>query len=115
MNKYFIGRGKSSEDNELIRQMIAASGLVKMARIELDNNISYEGEWLNGRREGNGIQIWADGSRYVGEWRNNKACGRGTLYHADGDVYEGEWLNDKASGFGTYTHGNGAQYVGEWL
>jgi hypothetical protein len=46
--------------------MVASSGKVKMQKIDLDNGVSYEGEWLNGQREGQGIQIWADGSKYVG-------------------------------------------------
>lgn len=114
VSKYFIGRGKTADDNELIRQMISAKGIVKMPRIELENGISYEGEWLNGLREGQGQQIWSDNSRYEGEWKNNKANGRGILYHSDGDAYDGEWLDDKASGFGTYIHSNGSEYVGEW-
>ena len=28
-------------------------------------------------REGKGIQIWADGSKYEGWWKQNKACGKG--------------------------------------
>jgi hypothetical protein len=87
VSKYFIGRGKSDKDNELIRQMIASVGLTKMTKIELDNGVSYEGEWLNGEREGQGEQIWADGSRYVGDWKGNQANGKGILYHSDGDVY----------------------------
>lgn len=35
----------------------------------------YTGEWLNGRRDGIGIQEWPDSSKYVGEWRNDKAHG----------------------------------------
>lgn len=42
---------------------------------------------MNGQREGNGTQIWADGSKYIGQWKNNQANGKGILYHADGDVY----------------------------
>ena len=66
-------------------------------------------------RQGRGIQIWLDGSRYEGYWVNNKANGRGRLIHADGDVYEGEWLNDKAHGKGVYTHVDGSIYKGEWF
>ena len=54
-----------------------------------NNGATYEGEWMNGERDGYGIQQWADGSRYEGEWRNGKANGEGKLYHADGDIYEG--------------------------
>lgn len=53
-------------DNELIKQMASAVDKIKMPKIELDNGVSYEGEWLNGQREGQGIQIWADTSKYVG-------------------------------------------------
>ena len=61
--------------------------MTKLGPVELDNGITYEGEWKNGMREGNGTQTWADGSKYVGEWTNNKANGKGILYHSDGDVY----------------------------
>ena len=30
-------------------------------------------------REGEGVQLWADGSKYVGQWKNNQANGKGTL------------------------------------
>ena len=66
----------------------------------LENGAKYEGEWLKDTdiRDGRGVQIWLDGSRYEGYWRENKANGRGRLIHADGDVYEGEWKDDKAHG-----------------
>ena len=76
----------------------------KKPLILLENGAKYEGEWLKDTeiRDGRGVQIWSDGSRYEGYWRNNRANGRGRLIHADGDIYEGEWLDDKAHGFGKY-------------
>lgn len=65
-------------------------------------------------REGKGIQVWPDGSRYEGYWRMNKANGKGRLIHADGDVYEGDWVDDKAHGKGVYRHLDGARYDGDW-
>jgi hypothetical protein len=43
----------------------------------LENGAKYEGEWIKDTdiRDGRGIQIWLDGSRYEGYWRNNKANG----------------------------------------
>ena len=38
-------------------------------------------------REGEGTQIWQDGSIYEGMWYSDKANGKGRLIHADGDVY----------------------------
>ena len=64
----------------------------------------------SGIRQGQGIQIWPDGSMYEGWWRDNKANGKGRLIHADGDIYDGYWKDDKAHGFGIYSHLDGARY-----
>ena len=63
----------------------------------LENGDEYEGEWdeLN-RKDGKGILISPDGSKYEGYWKEDKAYGRGRLYHANGDIYEGEFKDDKA-------------------
>mmetsp|Transcript_39956 Transcript_39956/g.29462 ORF Transcript_39956/g.29462 Transcript_39956/m.29462 type:complete len:101 (+) Transcript_39956:290-592(+) len=63
----------------------------KRPLVLLENNAKYEGEWLVGTdiRDGRGVQIWSDGSRYEGYWKANRANGRGRLIHADGDIYEG--------------------------
>lgn len=82
---------------------------------ELDNGAIYWGQWnKDGFRQGKGVQIWKDGSKYEGYWKYDMANKKGRLIHADGDVYEGEWFNDKANGKGIYEHMDGAKYVGEW-
>lgn len=76
---------------------------------------TYDGEWLNGMREGIGRQHWPDGTEYVGEWLRGRANGRGQLSHSDGDVYTGDWINGRAHGFGVYKYRNGeASYCGEF-
>lgn len=90
-------------------------GRVTKGSVTLKNGATYQGQWLNGQRDGYGTQLWPDGSRYEGQWQNDKANGQGRLIHADGDVYEGQWVNDKAEGEGTYSHANGAYYEGDWL
>lgn len=35
------------------------------------------------------MQVWPDGSKYEGEWVDGKANGKGRFILADGDVYEG--------------------------
>ncbi len=51
----------------------------------------YEGEWIadTKTREGRGVQIWPDGSRYEGYFKQGLCQGFGRLIHADGDSYEG--------------------------
>ena len=85
--------------------------------IILENQARYEGQWLRGQqvRQGQGKQIWPDGSMYEGYWLDNKANGKGRLIHADGDVYDGYWKDDKAHGQGTYSHLDGAEYRGHWF
>ena len=47
-------------------------------------------------REGYGVQVWPDGSRYEGCWKNDVADGLGKLINKEGDEYQGNWKEDKA-------------------
>ena len=88
--------------------------LRELQTIEVD--AQYYGFWnpLTNERDGNGVMVWVDGSRYDGMWKDGKANGYGRLLHTDGDVYEGDWKNDKANGKGKYIHDDGAVYDGDW-
>ncbi len=44
----------------------------------------YEGEFINGIREGKGTFCWPDGGKYVGGFLNGGFHGEGILYHTDG-------------------------------
>ena len=57
--------------------------------MRLENGARYQGSWNidTNLREGEGTQIWQDGSIYEGMWSSDKANGKGRLIHADGDVY----------------------------
>lgn len=81
------------------------------------NGAKYDGEWNveTNLRDGKGVQLWVDGSKYEGYWKNDKANGRGRLIHSDGDVYEGDWVDDKSHGYGVYLHNDGAKYQGDWV
>ena len=65
---------------------------------------SYEGEWVDGKINGQGTLWYADGDQYQGEWRDGKMHGRGTYTYADGDQYEGDWKDDRRHGKGTVTY-----------
>lgn len=65
-----VMKAKSEKENELIKTTFGEDP-IHLDKIELENGIIYEGEWLNGMRHGQGTQIWVDGSRYVGEWKYN--------------------------------------------
>ena len=64
----------------------------------------YQGEWIEGEdiKEGRGVQIFQNGSRYDGFWINNLANGRGRLVYDNGDYYIGNWKIGENDGFGIY-------------
>ncbi|WP_165372154.1 M48 family metalloprotease [Emticicia agri] len=54
----------------------------------------YEGEWKNGKRDGRGVEYYADGEKkYVGNFENGKYQGNGTYYFKNGDKYVGRYRN----------------------
>jgi hypothetical protein len=74
----------------------------------------YEGHLLGGKRHGQGVYSWPDGSSHTGEWTNDAPNGYGVRIYSNGDKYEGSWLDNKRKGFGAYTWKDGAVYVGDW-
>ena len=82
----------------------------------LDNKDIYYGEYDNDRKmkEGRGILITKNGSKYYGYFKDDKKNIRGKLIHYEGDIYDGEWLDGKANGKGKYTHVDGTTYDGDW-
>ena len=79
-----------------------------------EKNIKYEGEWLNNRKDGIGIEIYQDGSKYMGEHKNGVRQGLGTYYWADGSMYEGEWKLNLMDGYGIYKFKDGIICSGFW-
>ena len=102
--------------NEAVKQTEARlPDLINKGPCKLDNDAVYIGQWnKHGQREGRGVQIWKDGSKYEGMWRADQTNGQGRLIHNDGDCYYGQWLNDRAHGFGTFERKHGPKYVGFW-
>jgi uncharacterized coiled-coil protein SlyX len=74
--------------------------------------IHYLGEVEDGKANGNGIGIWANGSLYRGGWRNNMRHGEGEFEWPDGDKYAGEFANGQIEGEGTYYWKSGERYEG---
>ena len=79
------------------------------------DNGKYEGDLVEGIREGNGIYTWNDGHVYMGEWKNGERNGPGGMTYPNGDVYEGFWLNNKRNGKGKLIRkDDGTIFKGEW-
>lgn len=106
---------KEEKPNESARIKEKNSEKFTGKKVEVyDSGAQYEGDFVNGIRQGEGTYTWADGKKYVGQFKNGDSHGHGTLTWPDGRKYVGEWQNDKKNGYGTYTWPNGAKYVGQF-
>ena len=72
----------------------------------------YDGEIIDGQKEGNGIQYYKSGTIYLGEFKDNKWSGEGKLIYQDGLRYIGEFKDGKADGYGVINYPSGARYEG---
>lgn len=109
-------------------------------KVEYENG-SYDGNFLNGLRHGEGTYTWNSGSFYSGDWKEgekhgygkdvlfkngkyhseytgefykNQLHGHGVLKLANGDIYDGDYEDGKAHGTGKITYGNGQTYEGSF-
>ncbi|EAR95959.2 tyrosine kinase domain protein (macronuclear) [Tetrahymena thermophila SB210] len=86
----------------------------KYAKIYYDNGI-YEGSIQNGKKQGIGKFMFANGNVYVGNWFENQQNGQGRFMFdgLDSDIYNGEFKKGKFEGFGHYYYNkSGKQYIG---
>ncbi|CAA0820338.1 Histone H3 K4-specific methyltransferase SET7/9 family protein [Striga hermonthica] len=74
----------------------------------------FEGDWVDGRYDGYGVETWARGSRYRGQYRQGLRHGFGVYRFYTGDVYAGEWSSGQSHGCGIHTCEDGSRYVGEF-
>lgn len=103
-----------------------ATSLDKSEIRSVDYDIgSYQGQVRNGEPNGLGIFYYDTGSRYEGQFVDGLFEGNGVLYFLDnddshGDRYEGQFRDDVAEGFGVYYFqsdytAEGDKYAGQFI
>ena len=61
-----------------------------------DDGSTYEGDFKNGKMDGNGVKTWPSGNVYTGAFRNNLQHGPGKIYKAKtGETKAEEWREGK--------------------
>jgi len=78
------------------------------------NRNTYDGEWKNGLMDGRGTYKWLGGNIYAGSWVKGKQEGRGKFTFLNGNSYEGEFKDSMINGRGRYRWSNGDVYDGSW-
>ncbi|MDB3981793.1 exonuclease domain-containing protein [Methylophilaceae bacterium] len=76
-------------------------------RITYSNNETYEGDLLNGKRHGKGIQTYKNGDIYEGDFLNDYRHGKGIYTWPDGRSYVGKFIDGNQHGKGIHTLPNG--------
>ena len=79
------------------------------------NGDYYNGEFSEGKRNGQGKIIYANGTKYEGSFKNDYHDGFGKLIQLNGETYEGEWKKGKINGNGMRIHANGNKYIGNYV
>ena len=101
--KYYIGEIKNNLPNG------------KGIKYYSNGNILYEGDFINGKFEGNGKLIWEDNDFYIGQFKYGLFHGKGIEYYSNEKIkYEGDFINDKYEGNGKYIWEDGEYYIGQW-
>ncbi|XBH79548.1 hypothetical protein VPH35_105493 [Triticum aestivum] len=63
----------------------------------------YEGDWVDDKYDGYGIESWARDSRYRGQYRQCLRHGHGVYRFYSGDCYASEWAGGQSHGIGAQT------------
>jgi hypothetical protein len=88
-----------------------------------DDNGSYDGEWRDDMRAGQGVMTYANGDMYAGQWKDDRRHGFGILeiqltnseLKARTETrYDGQWEHDRRAGKGTARFSDGTKLEGEW-
>ena len=75
------------------------------------DELEYDGEYLNGKRNGKGKEYHDGTLIFEGEYLNGKRNGKGKEYDYDGNlIFEGEYLNGKEWNGKGYNENNEIEY-----
>ena len=71
-----------------------------MKEYDFEEHIKFEGEYLNGVRNGKGKEYDRGSLIFVGEYLNGERNGKGKEYSYGNVIFEGDFLNGKRNGIG---------------
>ena len=74
-------------------------------------NKLFEGNYVDGKREGYGVIYYNNGDRYEGNFSNNVKNGEGTYYYKSGTSWTGHFDDDKMNGEGIFAKGDKTKKV----
>ena len=97
--------GEYKEDKEKTQTLHGKGEYISQA-------FRYNGEFKDGKKQGKGVYIWANGDKFDGDFANDQVSGKGRWEFASGDIYMGEVMNAVMVGKGVLAAKNGDKYEG---
>ena len=82
-------------------------------KVTFDNGTTYIGDVKDGMRHGRGV-LESEIGTYEGNWYQNVRSGQGMYFWPDGTSYEGTWRNDKQDGTGLFRFSDGTRQSGRF-
>ena len=119
-NKHLQNKfGVNIEDYKKIsgKYRIIENGYGKEYKLDT-NDLIFEGEYLNGKRNGKGKEYHSNGKlEFEAEYLNGERNGKVTKYDSNGKlIFEGEYLDGKRNGKGKEYYDDGKlKFEGEYL
>lgn len=89
-------------------------GYTGKGKANYPNGDKYEGDYVDGQRQGSGTYEYANGDVFEGEFKDNLKTGKGKFTYADGGFYHGFFKDGRREGEGTFRYKNGDIYSGYW-
>lgn len=75
---------------------------------------TYDGQYKDGKRHGEGRMTFSNGDSYYGQWIEGKMHGIGTYKYNGGDIYSGSYVAGAKDGKGIYEFGDESRLDGVW-
>ncbi len=83
-------------------------------RLELRSGEIFDGHWLAGQLDGQGIHLDADGNRYEGQFVAGAPNGEGRLETKTGEIFVGSFADGLKNGKGRTRLPGGTVYESQW-
>lgn len=76
----------------------------------------YEGQFVKGEKQGQGVYSFSNGLKYEGEYRAGLKRGTGTIFNCNDSVaYTGDFYDDLPHGEGFVFDGEGNRLKRKWV
>ena len=99
LNKKWEGKGYDEEGNIIYELHNGAGKIIEYIPGRFSNS-KFEGEYLNGDKNGYGKEYYGKKLKFEGEYLNGKRNGKGKEYCEGKVKFEGEYLNGERNGKG---------------